>query len=210
MINVVIADDHVMFRQGLARMLSQAEDICVVGDAGDGETALKLIAEKNPAVAILDISMPPTDGIEVLQRLRRIGLQARVVFLTMHKDPVLAKNALNAGASGYVLKDDVFENLIHAVRTIVAGGRFISIAVMEAFMEAFPGGGKEQTGLTTREREVLRLISSGLTNKEIAAELAISIKTVETHRTRIMEKLDLHTVAELVRYAIRMGIAGNQ
>ncbi|HZV47704.1 MAG TPA: response regulator transcription factor [Thermodesulfovibrionales bacterium] len=206
MIKVIIADDHVIFRQGLQNLLQSSKHIAIAGEAGTGPETINLITREKPDIAILDISMPGFDGFEILQRIQSEGMNTKVIFLTMYKDTLTAKKALQSGASGYVLKDNAFEDLLYAIRTVSAGGTFISPSVSKSILKAPANEGKEPQILTLRECEVLRLISSGLTNKQIAEKLFISVKTVETHRTNIMQKLDVHTVAALVRYAIKIGL----
>lgn len=206
MTRVIIADDHVIFRQGLLNLLKSAPDLSVVGEAGGGAETLDLILREKPDIAILDISMPGLDGFEILQKTQSAGIGTKVIFLTMHNETLTARRALQLNASGYVLKDNAFEDLLYAVKAVSAGGTFISPSVSERLLKASPEEGKETHILTIREREVLKLIASGLTNKQIAVQLFISVKTVETHRTNIMQKLDVHTTADLVRYAIKTGI----
>jgi DNA-binding NarL/FixJ family response regulator len=203
MIRLVLADDHTIFRQGLSRLLHTWNEGQVVGEAADGQEAWRLIQALQPDVAILDIDMPRKTGIEILGKVRDEGLPTRVVLLTMHDEPALSLEAERAGTHGYVLKDNTFEELVKAVKKVAAGHRYMSPSVYEK-LRAFRlnGGG---TNLSPREREVLKLIASGLSNKAIGQTLNISPKTVETHRNRLMTKLDLHSVAELVRYAVRMG-----
>ncbi|MFA4919919.1 MAG: response regulator transcription factor [Thermodesulfovibrionales bacterium] len=205
MITVVIVDDHVIFRQGLLKLLQSAENIEVVADTGSSDEALRVIIEKMPHVAILDISMPVLNGIELLQEIQRKAIGTKIVFLTMHNDPVTAKKAIQSNASGYVLKDDAFEDLLYAVRAVASGGTFISPSISEKVLSAKVADSEDRL-LTKREREVLRLIALGSANKKIADTLSISVKTVETHRTRILKKLDAHNTADLVRYAIKTGL----
>jgi DNA-binding NarL/FixJ family response regulator len=206
MTRVIIADDHVIFRQGLLNLLKSAPDLSVIGEAGGGLETLDLILKERPDIAILDISMPGLDGFEILQKIQSMGIATKVIFLTMHNETLTARRALQLKASGYVLKDNAFEDLLYAVKAVSAGGTFISPSVSERLMKASSEEGKEAHILTIREREVLKLIASGFTNKQIAVQLFISVKTVETHRTNIMQKLDVHTTADLVRYAIKTGI----
>jgi DNA-binding NarL/FixJ family response regulator len=206
MITVVIADDHVIFRQGLLKLLQSAGDIEVVADTGSSDEALRLIVEKKPDVAILDISMPGLSGIEIMEEVQRKGIGTKIVFLTMHSDPLTAKRAIQSNASGYVLKDDAFEDLLYAVKAVASGGTFVSPSISEKVLKLEMGREKEGSILTGREREVLQLIASGLTNKKIADKLSVSVKTVETHRTRILQKLGAHSAADLVRYAIKTGL----
>jgi DNA-binding NarL/FixJ family response regulator len=206
MIRVIIADDHVIFRQGLLNLLKSARDILVVGEAGDGSETLDLIIRERPDIAILDISMPGLDGFGILQQIREMGIGTKAIFLTMHKDSITAKKAMQSEVSGYVLKDNAFEDLLNSIRAVFAGGTFISPSVSQKIFAPPSHEGNKPHVLTVREREVLRLIASGLTNRQIADKLFISVKTVETHRTNIMQKLDIHTIADLVRYAIKTGL----
>jgi DNA-binding NarL/FixJ family response regulator len=205
MIKVVIADNHVIFRQGLLKLLQAAQDITVAGEAGNGPETLKLIAKEKPDLAILDISMPGLDGFEIYEKMKSNGLETKVIFLTVHNDTLTAKKAIQSNTSGYVLKDNAFEDLLYAIRAVASGGKFISPSISDKILN-FSEKESENHILTGRENEVLRLIASGLTNKQIANKLFISIKTVDTHRTNIMQKLDVHTTADLVRYAIKTGL----
>ena len=206
MITVALADDHIIFRQGLLKLLQSAEDITVTGEAGDGHEILKIILREKPAVAILDITMAGLDGFEVFEQIKKNNLQTKVIFLTMHNDPLTAKKALMLKASGYVVKDNAFEDFLYAIRTVSAGGKFISPSISDRILNPAPPKGAAHSVLTEREREILALIASGLTNKKIADQLSISIKTVETHRTRILQKLDMHSTADLVKYAFKTGL----
>ena len=205
MIKVIIADDHIILRQGLLKLLQSAEDITIAGEAGDGREALRLIEQKKPDVAILDISMPGLSGIDVIDEMQRRRIETKVVFLTMHNDLLTARKALHS-ASGYVLKDNAFEDLIYAIRAVSSGGKFISPSISDKILMSGKVSENGNRILTAREREILGLIASGMTNKKIADKLSISVKTVETHRTRILHKLDIHTTADLVRQALKMGL----
>jgi len=206
MMRVIVADDHVIFRQGLLKLLQSSENTAVVGEAGTGPETIDLVTREKPDIAILDISMPGFDGFEILERIQIMGTGTKVIFLTMHKDALTAKKALQSGASGYVLKDNAFEDLLYAISTVSAGGKFISPSVLESVIKAPLHEDNASRVLTLRESEVLKLIASGLKNKQIAQELFISIKTVETHRTNIMQKLDIHSTASLVQYAFKIGL----
>ena len=204
MTRLLLADDHAIFRQGLLRLLNGWPEAKVVGEAADGREAWALIATLQPDVAIVDIEMPQMSGIEIMQRVQKEKLPTRIVLLTMHDEPALALEAERFGVDGYVLKDNTFEELLRALKTVVAGGRYMSPSVSDN-LKAFclEGGGAT---LSARELEVLKLIASGLSSKAIARTLNISPKTVETYRHRLMSKLNLHSVAELVRYAVRVGL----
>jgi DNA-binding NarL/FixJ family response regulator len=206
MIRVIIADDHVIFRQGLLKLLQSSQDIEVAGEAGTGPETMNLVTNEKPDLAILDISMPGFDGFEILQRIQSQDINTKIIFLTMYKDTLMARKALQAGASGYILKDNAFADLLYAISTVSAGGTFISPSVSKSFVYSSDAEERAQQFLTLRESEILKLIASGLTNKQIADKLFISIKTVETHRKNIMQKLDVHTIADLVKYTIKTGL----
>lgn len=211
MIRVVIADDHRLVREGIHALLDKSGDIQVVGEADDGAAALAMVRALDPDVLVTDISMPGISGLEAAAHVSELGLKTAVVVLTMHAEEALARRALAAGARGYVLKDSVTDELLLAIRAAWRGGTYlspvVSAALLNAPVPAEPdGGGAEPAALTTREREVLRLIGLGHTNRAIASALSISIKTVERHRTQLMAKLDVHNLVDLVRVAIRRGL----
>lgn len=206
MIRVIIADNHVIFREGLLKLLQSTNNISVIGESGEGHETVDLIIRKRPDIAILDISMPGLDGFEIFEKIKKQALETKVIFLTMHNDSLTVQRAILSHASGYVLKDNAFEDLLYAIRAVSSGGTFISPSISGKILRASPNKGKDLQILSSRELEILRLIASGLTNKKTANLLNISIKTVETHRTHIMQKLDVHTTADLVRYAIKIGL----
>lgn len=206
MIKILIADDHVIFRQGLLKLLQSAEDIMVVGETGDGDEISDIINKERPDVAILDISMPERSGFDIADEIQSKGIKTKVIFLTMHNDPLTAKKAILSSASGYVLKDNAFEDLLYAIRAVASGGKFISPSISDKILNSSRVKKSGNHILTERECEILRLIALGFTNKKIADKLFISVKTVETHRTKILQKLDVHTTADLVRYAIKSGL----
>lgn len=196
MIRAIVADDHVMFRQGLLNMLKGADDIDVVADCGDGHEALELIRRYAPDVAVLDVSMPKLDGISVARQVARELPETRVVILSMHDDPEMLERATAAKVYGFVSKDDAFEELLDTIRVVHC---------MNA-IDTIRGPTARKVVLTERELQVLRLIATGCTNRMVAADLEISIKTVDSHRTNLMNKLEIHSTAELVRHAIKSGI----
>lgn len=208
-LRVLLVDDHTVVRQGLRRILASDEQIEIVGEAGDGRTALELAQRLQPHVVVMDVALPELNGIEATRQLAKRAPAAHVLMLTMHADDVYVRQALKAGARGYLLKDSEDLDLIKAVKAVGAGGSFFSPAVSRVVLSGYlgdrlPGDRDEPLArLTDREREVLQLIAEGKTNKEIAAALSLSVNTVETHRKHLMEKLDLHNTAELVRFAIR-------
>jgi two-component system response regulator NreC len=211
-IRVFLVDDHTVVRQGLRRILESDEEIEIVGEAGDGRTAIDLVQKLRPHVVVMDVAMPELNGIEATRQILKRVEGAKVLVLSMHGDDIYVRQALKAGARGYLLKDSEDLDLIKAVKAIRGGGSFFSPPVSKVVLSGYLGdkadGDAEDSvaRLTDREREVLQLIAEGKTNKEVAHALSVSVNTVETHRKHIMEKLDLHNTAELVRFAIRTKI----
>lgn len=209
MITVVLADDHQMFRQGLRTLIESTQDIKVIGEAGDGQESLRQIEQLQPDVAVLDIAMPGLTGIEVAKRLPKIAPKTKPFILTMHGDTYFAVESLKAGALGFMLKEESFDMLTGAIRTVSRGRIFVSPTLETPVLNDFVAQAKQlpDTGsttlLTNREREILQMVAEGMTNQEIADKLYISISTVDTHRKNIMSKLDIHSVAGLVHYAVR-------
>ena len=203
-ITIVIADDHQVVRSGLRLLLQGEPGLHVVGEAGDADAALKLVQTRRPDVLVLDLNMPGTPSLEALPNLLQAG--TRVVVLTMQEDPAFARTALQGGASGFVLKESASEELVSAVRTAAEGGTYLNPRV-GAKLAAAPSEPSGPPGdLTEREAEVLRMLALGHTNAEIAEQLFLSVRTVETHRAAIQRKLRLSTRAELVRYALDNGL----
>lgn len=200
MTRVIIADDHAIFRQGLIRLLHMSGDIAIEGEFCNGQDALQFIRKSGPDIAILDISMPLLDGIEVAMAVRNELLGTKVILLTMHNEPAVAKRAMSAGISGYVIKDSAFEELLNAINCVVAGEIFVSPSLKPEVLELTD---ENLPVLTERETEVLQLIVYGLNNKTISKKLGISLKTVDSHRNNIMHKCATHTTADLVRYALK-------
>jgi two-component system response regulator NreC len=206
-IRILLADDHAVVRQGFRAMLAQQPDIVIVGEAGNGREVMALAEKTTPDLIVMDVAMPELNGIEATRRLTAAMPMVRILALSMHKDSVYVREMLKAGAKGYLLKDSGESDLLDAVRTLARGGEYISPAVQTALMSATRAGATTPLDqLTSREREVLQLIAEGKTNKEAAAVLHISAFTVDAHRGRIMEKLNVHNVNELVRFAIRNGL----
>ncbi len=204
-IRIVLADDHAIIREGLAPLFEEEQEMELLAQAGDGREAWGLIESLRPDVAILDISMPEMTGIEVTRRVVDAGLSTQIILLTMHDDPSAVLEAQEAGASGYVLKDNSFDELVQAVHAVVAGGTFVTPSVREK-LRKLQSQGKTAALLSKREREVIKLIAQGRSSKEIGRIMDISPRTVDTYRMRLMEKLDLHTLADVVRYAVRTGM----
>jgi DNA-binding NarL/FixJ family response regulator len=207
-IRVLVADDHSIVRSGIRHVLEGEPDLVVIGEAGSGEEAIALVRELRPDVVVLDISMPDQSGLAVTARLRDSS-EARVLILSMHDDPEYVLESVRAGAHGYLLKDTAAADLRTAVRAVCRGESYFTPAVASRLTAAVRQERDGQAALellTGREREVLLGIALGRTNKEIAAGLGISYRTVETHRESLMRKLNIHTVAELTRFAVGAGI----
>lgn len=205
-LRVVLADDHAMFIEGLRSLLVR-EGIEVVGEALDGREALRLTGALKPDVSVLDLSMPLLNGLDTAREIRKVSPDTRVVILTRHTAEQYVIEALRAGVSGFLLKTKAAAVLVQTIKDVSTGALYVSQALSAETLEAFVAREALRTNpLSTREREVLQLIAEGMSMKEIGALLFISVKTVETHRKRLMGKLDIHETAGLVRYAIRQGI----
>ena len=203
---ILLADDHQILRHSL-RALLEREGLTVAAEAEDGERAVKLVREVRPDVAVFDLSMPKLNGIEAARRLADDGIATRIVLLTVHREVHYVRAALEAGITGYVLKTQAAADLLGAIRSVAAGDVYLSPGISRPLVDAYVGGkGARRDALSPRENEVLRLIAAGRSTKEIAVALGISVKTADSHRTRLMEKLDIHEVAGLTRYAIREGL----
>jgi DNA-binding NarL/FixJ family response regulator len=211
MITIVLADDHHVVRQGLRALLEAESDFSVLGETGDGLDALRLVEQLNPNVLVLDLMMPGLNGLEVARQLGKRSPNTRIVILSMYSNEAYVLEALSNGASAYVLKDSSSADLVHAVREVAAGRRYLSPPLSDRAIEAYQEKAKAATldkyeMLTTREREVLQLAAEGHTSTDIAARLGISSRTAEAHRSNLMHKLGIHTQADLIRYALRRGI----
>jgi two-component system response regulator NreC len=205
-IRVVLADDHVLVRQSL-RSLLEREGIQVVGEASDGQEALKQVASLHPDIAVMDISMPTMNGLDTARELDRHYPKTKAVLLTQHDEEQYISDALEAGVKGYVLKSQAANDLIQAIQQVSRGLVYLSPGVSRAVVEAYRSKSeKPRDPLTVRERQVLQLIAEGKSTKDVASLLGISVKTAESHRTRLMQKLDIHETASLVLYAVRRGI----
>jgi len=206
-IRIVLADDHSVVRQGFRRILEAQADMEIVGESSNGREALETATKLSPDVVVMDVAMPELNGIEATRRMGEAAPRTRVLALSMHKDSVYVREILRAGARGYLLKDAVDEDLIAAVRAVARGEGYLSPGVADAVLTDYRQHVTDPIDLlTSREREVLQLIAEGKTNKEIATTLNLSVYTVDAHRGRIMEKLNLHSTGELVRFAIRKGL----
>ncbi len=211
MTTILLADDHRIFRDGLRPLLAAQDDLEVVAEAEDGLQALELCLQHRPDVAVLDISMPGMNGIEVARRLKIEAPEVRPLVLSMHSNRRFVLEALRAGARGYLLKDAGIRDLIAAVREVCAGQIHLSAAVGEQVIRDYVALADADEGsvfsvLSAREREVLQMLAEGLATKEIAGRLNLSVKTVESHRKAVMDKLEIRNIAELTKYAIREGL----
>jgi len=212
-LRILLADDHTVVRQGLRKVLEERADWRVVAEAGDGREAVRQAEQHKPDVAILDVAMPLLNGIEATRQIVKRVPNVRVLVLSMHADEAYVIQILHAGAAGYLLKDSADVDLLQAVSAVAEGKSFFSPAIARLMLDDYvkqrsgePGVIDRYESLSDREREVFQLIAEGKANKDIAAILFISPSTVETHRARIMEKLDVHSAAEIVLYAVRRGV----
>jgi DNA-binding NarL/FixJ family response regulator len=210
-IRIVLADDHRIMREGLASLLAREPDIETVGQAADGAEAVRLSRSLHPDVVITDVSMPKLNGIETIRRITAHAPPIKAICLSVHDDPERVAAVIDAGARGYLLKDCAFEQLVQAVRVVMEDRVYLSPEIASVLVARFRGKrvpvqASAFSQLTTREREVLQLLTEGHPTKEIAQRLNVSVKTVGAHREHIMAKLQIHSIAELTRYAIREGI----
>jgi two-component system, NarL family, response regulator NreC len=204
---ILLADDHSVVRQGFRRILESQPDMEIVGEAGNGREAIENATQLLPDVVVMDVAMPELNGIEATRRLTAASPRTRVLALSMHKDAVYVREILRAGARGYLLKDAIDADLLAAVRAVAKGEGYLSPAIADAVLTDYRQHVSDPIDLlTSREREVLQLIAEGKTNKEVAVTLKLSVYTVDAHRGRIMEKLNLHSTGELVRFAVRKGL----
>jgi len=203
-ISIMLVDDHKMVREGLRFLVEKQPDMKVVAEADCGNTAIKQVKHNNIDVVVMDISMGDMSGLEATKEILKHNPKIKVLILSMYADRRFVTEALNIGAQGYVLKDSAAEELLFAIRKVYEGEIFLSAKITEVVVKDYLS---TKSILSTREREVLKYIAEGMATKEIASELCLSVKTVEAHRHQIMEKLDIHSVAELTKYAIREGIS---
>ncbi len=213
-IRLLIADDHTIVRQGLRKLLEDEPGMEVIGEAVDGRDAVTKATDMMPDIVLMDLSMPGLHGLEAARQITKRLPKTRVLILSMHKNEAYVLQALQAGASGYILKDSASEEVTGAIRAVSRGDSYLSPAISRLVIEDYlrlsiPGQGGTKSlydTLTVREREIFQLLAEGLKNQEIAERLHVSVKTVETHRAHIMEKLNLNNIAELVKYSIEIGI----
>lgn len=210
-IKIIVADDHKIVRDGLRTLIEKENGMEVIAEAEDGRSAVKLTKKLLPDIVIMDITMPDLNGIDATRAIFEEASGVKVVALSMHSDRRFVSGMLEAGASAYLLKDSAFDELATAIRAVVANQIYLSPKIADIVVRRFVSKSASTersafTDLTKREREVLQLLSEGVSTKEIAGRLNLSVKTVETHRANIMDKLDIHTISELVKYAIREGL----
>lgn len=214
-VRVVLADDHAIVREGLRALIDRQSDMEVVGEAGDGRTAVDVALRLKPDVVVMDLSMPVLNGTRAAKELIWRNPDIRILALTVHEERSYLRELLEAGAAGYLLKRVASEELVHAIRRVAEGGRYVDGQLIPEVLDRFirvPGkeGKTEGRALTPREEEVMRLIARGYSNKEIAGQLSVSVKTVETHKARATDKLDIHNRAGIVRYALEQGWMNDQ
>jgi two-component system response regulator NreC len=208
-IRILLADDHTLVRQGFRLILASQSDMEVVGETGNGKEAVEMARRLLPDVVVMDVTMPELNGIEATRRIREISSHIRVLALSVHRDSVYVRQMIRAGAEGYLLKESADTDLLAAVRAVAQGHSYLSPEVSGVILKDYR---KHVTNpvdlLSAREREILQLLAEGRTNKEIASLLNLSVYTVDGHRSRIMEKLNLHSIGELVLFAVRNGLVG--
>ncbi|HUL01168.1 MAG TPA: response regulator transcription factor [Nitrospirota bacterium] len=210
-IKILLADDHKLIREGLRALIKEQPDMTVVAEAEDGRTAVQLATKFSPNIIIMDISMPGLNGIEATRQILASSANSKVIALSMHIDRRMILEILNAGASGYLLKDCAFDEVIHAIQMVTSNCTYLSPKITDVVVKDYVSRiSKEELStlsiLTSREREVLQLLAEGKKTKDIASVLQVSIKTAEFHRQQIMEKLNIHSIAELTKFAIREGL----
>jgi two-component system, NarL family, response regulator NreC len=215
LIKIVLADDHQIVRKGFRALLSVESDLEIVGEAGDGFETIKLVEQLHPDILVLDLMMAGINGLEVTRQLSKKDTKIGIVILSMHSNEAYVLEALRSGAKAYILKESPPEELVRAIREVFAGRRYLSAPLTERAIEAYTQKTEVQIidpydQLTTREREILQLAAQGRTNNEIAARLFISPRTVETHRTNLMRKLNLHSHSQLIQFAIQRGLIPGQ
>jgi DNA-binding NarL/FixJ family response regulator len=210
-IKVLLADDHTLVREGLRSLIAREPDMTIIGEASTGRLAVQLVRERHPDIVVMDVAMPDLNGIEATRQILAKHPEVKVIGLSMHSDRRYVMEMLKVGAAGYLLKDCAFEELAISVRTVYANQIYLSPKIANLVLKDYVHWLKKSDAsvysiLTTREREVLQLLAEGKTTKQTATALKISIKTVETHRQQVMHKLDVHSVADLTKYAVREGL----
>lgn len=210
-LKILLADDHEIVRSGLRALLEKQDDIQVVAEADNGRDAVRLARELKPTVVVMDVSMPDLNGVEATRQILKRRPEVKIVALSMHSERRFVAEMLKAGARAYLLKDCAYDELVGAIRTVAGGQAYLSPAIVGIAVESLvhgttPAESPVSTVLSARQREVLQLVAEGLASKQIAARLHVSTKTVETHRQHIMDRLDLHSVADLTKFAVREGL----
>lgn len=203
---LLLADDHALVRRGLRLILSQEPTFDVVGEASDGREVVTMVRTLRPDVVLMDVAMPRANGVTAVRSILEEEPNCRILMLSMHSDAAYMRESLRAGAKGYLLKDAVDQELVTAIKALASGNAYLSPAVSNMVLADYRQHVSDASGLTTREREVMQLLAEGLTAKEIAKRLEISAYTVDAHRTRIMRKLQISSIGELVRFAMRAGL----
>lgn len=210
-IRILLADDHKILREGIKSLIEKQSDMQVIGEADNGRETVRLVRELSPDIVVIDISMPDMNGIEATRQIISKDSRIKIIALSVHSDKRYVTEMLNAGASGYLLKECAFGELVNAIRTVITNRSYLSPEITDVMINDYKHMLSKETLsvfslLTPREREVLQLLAEGTTTKDIAAKLNVSVKTVETYRQQIMDKLDIHSIAELTKYAIKEGL----
>ena len=214
-VKVVIAEDHTILREGLKALLGSDPDLEICGEADNGKDAIKLVQRLNPDIVLMDLSMPRIHGLEAIREIRKTNPTTKILVLTVHDDEEYISATLRSGASGYVLKNDSYNELLSSIKTVLRGKPYLSPAISQTIIQGYLQGKKSddlRTGyetLTARERETLKLIAEGVRNKDIAEFMGISSKTAEKHRSNLMKKLDLHSVSAITAFAAKKGLIGH-
>ena len=208
--SVILADDHALLRAGIRSLLDDLQHLEVIAESGDGSEALQLVRQQQPDVIVLDITLPGLNGLEVAKRIRKLDVHTRILMLSMHAGPEYVARAWAAGAHGYVIKDAAFDELAQAIDTVLARKRYLSEAidpeVVARFETEADNAANDLAALTPRQRQILQLIAEGNATREIAEQLNLSVKTIESHRAQLMERIGIFDVPGLVRFAIRTGL----
>lgn len=210
-IRILLAEDHTIVREGLRSLIEKQPDMEIVGEAEDGRTAIELVQELSPEIVIMDITMPNLNGVEATRHITSEFPQVKVIALSIHSNRRFVTDMLGAGAAGYILKECLFDELVQAIQAVSAGNSYLSPRITSVVVEDYVNhlaaiADSPLAALTSRERQVLQLVAEGKSTKQIALELHVSTKTIEANRRQIMQKLDLHSVAELTKYALREGL----